>query len=123
MMFLLEMLFLCVIVLHHKLFGDPTVTVMETDNTVKLSYSVRGNIYTFISTQCIYSVLHSGFLKYTSKSYFYKVKLITNSTTLKSEKHKYYTLMCPSFLSNTSYPHRLAINAHYKMVTQDEFVL
>lgn len=111
---LLEMLCLVLIVVHHKLFGDPTVTCVATDKTVTLSYKVKENIYTFISTQYIYTIFNNGILKYSTCSYFYKVKLTTNSLTLESEQDKCYKSMCPRFLKNTSYPHRLAINAHFK---------
>lgn len=116
MNFLIEMLCLLVIVVHHKLFGDPTVTYVATDKSVTLSYRVKENIYTFVSTQYIYTVIHNGILKYKSRSYFYKVELRTNSLTLEHEHVDSYTALCPCFLRNTSYPHRLAINAHFKAV-------
>lgn len=122
MKFLIEMLYLFVIVLHHKLFGDPTVTYVATDKVVRLEYTIRGIIYTFISTQYICTVIHTGILKYKSKSYFYKVKLETNSPTLVGGLEGCYTNLCPWFLRNTSYPHRLAINAHFKSVTQNPFI-
>ena len=115
---LLEMLCLVLIVVHHKLFGDPTVTCVATDKTVTLSYKVKENIYTFISTQYIYTIFNNGILKYNTRSYIYKVEHTTNSLTLESEGNKWYKSMCPCFLSNTSYPHRLAINAHFKAVVQ-----
>lgn len=118
MVFLIEMLYLVVIVVHHKLFGDPTVTYVVTDNTVTLSYNVGDRNYTFVSTQYIYTVKHSGILKYNTKSFYYKVSLVSNSPSLEPDMVKNYALMCPYILKNTSYPHRLAINAHFKSVTQ-----
>ena len=113
---LIEMLYLFVIVLHHRLFGDPTVTYVATDKVVTLEYSVRENIYTFISTQHLCTVVHTGILKYKSTSYFYKVILKTNSPTLENNTERCYSSLCPFFLRNTTYPHRLAINAHFKLL-------
>ena len=117
MKFLMEMLYLFVIVLHHRLFGDPTVTYVATDKSVTLEYKVKDNIYTFTSRQHICTVIHNGILKYKSRSYFYKVMLNTNSPNLEDNLERCYTNLCPFFLRNTSYPHRLAINAHFKYVT------
>lgn len=119
MEFLIEILYLFVIVLHHRLFGDPTVTYVATDRTVTLNYTVKENIYTFISTQYICTVIHTGILKYKSRSYYYKVKLNTTSPNIDNEVIHCYPLLCPWFLRHTTYPHRLAINAHFKLVTAD----
>lgn len=117
MNFFIEMLYLFVIVVHHRLFGDPTVTYVATDRTVTLQYTVRDNVYTFVSTQYICTVIHTGILRYKSKSYYYKVKLNTNATNVHGTLEKCYRCLCPRFLKNTTYPHRLAINAHFKAVT------
>lgn len=118
MNFLIEMLYLFMIVTHHRLFGDPTVTYVATDKSVRLQYRVHGYIYTFVSTQHICTVIHTGILKYKSKSYYYKVVLDTNSPNIVDNLERCYTHLCPFFLKNTTYPHRLAINAHFKLVTQ-----
>lgn len=119
MEFLIEMLYLCMIVLHRKIYGDPTVTHAATDRIVTLNYEVKENIYTFISTQYICTVMHTGIIKYKSTRHYYKVRFTTNSPTLSNHEEHCYPRLCPWFLRHTSYPHRLAINAHFKLVTSE----
>lgn len=117
--FLIEMIYLFMIVVHHKLFGDPTVTYVATGRTVKLDYVVENNTYSFKSEQYICTVIHAGLLKYKSKFYVYSVKLITDSENMGTNIEGYYGRMSPLILGRTSYPHRRAINAHFKQTVSN----
>lgn len=111
---LLEMLCLFLILVHYRLFGERLVEFTKTDKVITLTYEVAGIHYCFKSTQYVYKVINSGIFKYTSISYIYRVDRIGVGHESLTCPCAYYTNLCPGFLKNTSYPHRLAINAHFR---------
>lgn len=108
---IIELLF---IIINNLLFGDIDVAIVKTHRSVKLSYEVNGSVYTFISTQFMYTKQYSGLLRCVKNEYVYKVELLTNTDKSSDESVGYYLHMCPRCLFKTTYPHRLAINAHFR---------
>ena len=83
-----------------------------------LLYGDIDEVYTFISTQFMYTKQYNGLFNSLKREYIYKVELLTTTDKIVGETVGYYLHMCPKWLFKTTYPHRLAINAHYRNSVQ-----
>jgi hypothetical protein len=61
---------------------------------------------------------NNGLFNSLKREYIYKVELLTTTDKIVGETVGYYLHMCPKWLFKTTYPHRLAINAHYRNSVQ-----
>lgn len=109
---LIELFQLIVIVLHKKLFGNMVISFDSTDRFIMLDYIVNGVNYEFMSTQYKLTIARKGLFKLTQIHYLYKVEVLN----INEDHCQYYSHMCPKFLYKTSYPHRIAIDEHFKKV-------
>ena len=120
--FIAEMFNLMAVVVHRKIRGEVDVRCIKTDKTIELVYMVQGVRYVFRSQQYIYQMRSTGWMTGLRTSYVYKVKLVVApGDTVSDQSLGIYQNQCPNFLKNTTYPHRLAINAHFKRVTQSVY--
>ena len=113
-----EVIELLLILINNLLYGDVVVSVIRTHRSVKLSFNVGDEVYTFISTQFMYTKQYNGLFNSLKREYIYKVELLTTTDKIVGESVGYYLHMCPKRLFKTTYPHRLAINAHYRNSVQ-----
>ena len=109
-----EIIELLLILINNLLYGDIDVNVIRTHRSVKLSFNVGDEVYTFISTQFMYTKQYNGLFTSLKREYIYKVELLPTTDKVIGESVGYYLHMCPKWLIKTTYPHRLAINAHYR---------
>ena len=117
MRFIAELFNLMAIVLHRRLRGDVDIVWIKTDKIVELAYDVKGASYIFRSEQYKYLLISNGWLKTTRTKYAYSVKLLVEPNGEPIDKtFGIYGSQCPRFMKNSTYPHRLAINAHLKRV-------
>ena len=113
-----EVIELLLILINNLLYGDIDVNITRTHRSVKLSFNVDDEVYTFITTQFMYTKKYNGLFNSLKREYIYKVELLTTTDKIVGESVGYYLHMCPKWLFKTTYPHRLAINAHYRNSVQ-----
>lgn len=119
MEFMAEMFNLLAIMVHRKLRGEVDVICIKTDKSIQLVYAVKETQYVFLSQQYRYTMRSNGWFSGARTNYVYKVKLmVAPGDEGNNQSLGVYQNQCPNFLKDTTYPHRLAINAHFKRVTQ-----
>lgn len=117
MRFIAEIFNLLAIMVHRKLRGDVDIVWVKTDKVIELAYDVKGTTYNFRSQQYKYLLISNGWLKTTRVKYAYSVKLLVSPDNMTDDStYGLYGSQCPRFMKNSTYPHRLAINAHLKRV-------
>lgn len=105
---------------HRKLIGHSDVIVVTTGETFELTFNLKEGIYKFRSIQGRYIVKRTGLLKFKSIKMVYRVDLVSaekvdneGHIALDDPNFGLYFNLCPNFLKNTTYPHRLAIITHF----------
>ena len=73
-----EVIELLLILINNLLYGDIDVNITRTHRSVKLSFNVGDEVYTFISTQFMYTKQYNGLFNSLKREYIYKVELAVN---------------------------------------------